>query len=93
MATKKMIGLKNSNLFLVGAGHDTNGLQTVKLSFARGRGFSIQTNGNLKETHRFIGSTPIGKLSALELATVEKEAVKYIQQFGTPTQKKKLKTY
>jgi hypothetical protein len=33
-------------------GRDTNGNRTLRISPARGRGFSIQTLGNLPETHR-----------------------------------------
>jgi hypothetical protein len=46
------IALQNSNLYLIGFGRDTNGNKIVKLSFPNTRGFSIQTLGNLKETHR-----------------------------------------
>ncbi len=31
---------------------DTNGNKIVRLTFSNARGFSIQTNGNLPETHR-----------------------------------------
>jgi len=49
---KKEISLPNSNLYLKGFGLDINGNMTVKLTFPNARGFSIQTNGTLRETHR-----------------------------------------
>jgi len=86
------IALQNSNLYLIGFGRDTNGNKIVKLSFPNTRGFSIQTLGNLKETHR-ITTKKIDSLTVKDLKNIEKESVSYIKKFGSTAQKSKLKTY
>lgn len=89
---KKDISLPNSNLYLKGFGYDTNGNRIVKLTFPNATGFSIQTNGNLPQTHR-LTSAKIEKLTAAQLQAIEKEVVAYIKSFGSPMKKKKLRTY
>ncbi len=49
---------------------DTNGNKTVKITKAGYRGFSIQTNGNLPETHR----TGIPNIEEIQ---------HYVRQYGT----------
>jgi hypothetical protein len=85
---KKDIALNNSNLYLKGAGNDTNGNLTVKLTFPNQRGFSIQTNGNLPATHGiFMYGKNIKDLTAPELEIIELESIAYIQKFGSKKQK------
>jgi len=53
---------------------DKNGNKVVRLTFTGARGFSIQTNGNLPETHR------TGKPNLQEIRA-------YVLQYGTHYQK------
>jgi hypothetical protein len=80
----------NSNLIFKGISRDTNGNKTVKLSFVNKSAFSIQTLGSLPKTHKLNKSDD---LTQTQLNAIEKEVVAYIQNFGTITQKKGLKTY
>jgi hypothetical protein len=92
----KDISLQNSNLYLTGFGLDSNGNRVVKLSFPNARGFSIQTNGVLKETHSIgkgLSKKGIQGLTDKQLKDIEKECVNYIKLYGSDLQKKKLKTY
>jgi len=92
----KDISLPNSNLYLTGFGLDTNGNSVVKLTFPNARGFSIQTNGVLKETHSIgkgLSKKGIQGLSHKQLKDIGKECVNYIKSYGSILQKKKLKTY
>jgi len=54
---------------------DVNGNTIVKLQFTGCRGWSIQTNGNLPETHR------TGRPDVIEIR-------RYIMQYGTLRQKR-----
>ena len=56
---------------------DVNGNKTVLVKVEDHRAFSIQTNGNLPETHRL----GLG-------ADIEKEVISYVSKFGTDHQKK-----
>lgn len=56
-----------------------NGLKYVSVKIGDSRAFTIQTNGNLKETHRL----GLG-------ADIEKEVREYVQQHGTDHQKQLL---
>ena len=93
---KKDVSLPNSNLYLTGFGQDSNGNFIVKLSFPNARGFSIQTNGVLKETHYIGHRLPkkgIEGLSESQLKDIDKECVNYIKKHGSDLQKKKLRIY
>ncbi len=95
MATSKSIPFFNCNLYLKGFGIDTNGNSVVRLSFPNNGGFSIQTNGVLRET-QYIGDRKGKKLNTItveELRTIEKEVVNYVKKYGSALQKKRLKTY
>ncbi len=94
----KTISLPNSNLDIIGAGLDTNGNRVIKLSFPNSNGFSIRTNGTLKNTHRALSGlktiTEIEKsVTKSQLSEIEKEVVAYIRLYGSDMQKKKLRTY
>ena len=92
----KDVSLPNSNLYLTGFGLDTNGNSVVKLTFPNARGFSIQTNGVLRETNYISNRLPkkgIEGLTDKQLKDIEKECVAYIKAYGSALQKKKLKTY
>lgn len=96
MKSKEDVALPNSNLYLKGFRLDVNGNMTVKLTYPNQRGFSIQTNGVLKETHYHssrLGKKGIQGLTAKELKDIEKECVEYIKKYGSDLQKKKLRTY
>lgn len=90
----KSVSLPKSNLHLTGFGRDTNGNKVIKLSFPQGRGFSIQTLGNMPKTHSMAtAKTKVSDLSGLQMKTIGSEAVKYIKKFGSDMQKKKLRVY
>ena len=60
-------------------GRDRNGNRICRVKPAEGRGFTIQTNGNLIRTHRDgIGPWTQGEVSA------------YVRAYGTKTQREKL---
>jgi len=56
---------------------DVNGNRIVVISVPRSRGFSIQTNGNLPNTHNSLGID-------------EAEVVDYVMKYGTHRQKEVL---
>lgn len=92
------IALPKSNLYLEGSGLDTNGNKVVKIGISSlKRAFSIQTNGNLPKTGSILRGLKtkkdMEKVSASDLAIISKEVVAYIKEFGTDTQKSKLRTY
>ena len=92
----KDISLPKSNLYLTGFGSDVNGNRVVRLTFPNARGFSIQTNGVLRETNYIsdrLGKKGIQGLTDKQLKDIEKECVGYIKSYGSDLQKKKLKTY
>ena len=97
MAKDISVSLPNSNLYLVSSGLDTNGNKVVKLSFPNERVFSIQTGGGLPKTGSILRGlkTPTDMLtvSKSDLAVIERECVAYIKAYGSPLQKKKLRTY
>lgn len=94
MKKGKEISFEKSNLYLVGKGHDTNGNAVVKVKYPNSGTFSIQTLGNLPKTKSILnGVSNLAELTAEDLERMEKEIVSYIESFGTPTQKKGLKTY
>lgn len=88
------IEFMNSNLYLVGKGHDQNGNYVVKVKFPNSTAFSIQTNGVLPKTHYNLKSVnKISELSDEQKSQIEKEVVEYISEYGSSTQKNKLKVY
>ena len=69
-------------------GVDANGNHIVKIIPTSGkeRGFSIQTNGKLKQTNRFFrGTNEISDPQEIEIAKIE--IAHYVNQFGSPRQK------
>jgi len=93
----KYISFQNSNLYLLGAGTDTNGNKVIKLQIGANKPFSIQTNGNLTKTHDLVrGKKSIKdfeKLTLSELEQIEKEAVSYLKKHGSVSQKTKIKSF
>lgn len=63
---------------------DLNGNKIVSLKFSNGTGFSIQTNGNLPQTHKLHP----GKISPTDVTEfVEPEVKEYVRKYGTSRQK------
>ena len=93
----KEVSLPKTNLLLVGSGQDVNGNKVVKLQFPNSRSFSIQTGGNLPKTGSILRGLKTAKdmesVESSDLATISKEVVSYIKEYGSDTQKKKLKVY
>lgn len=88
------IEFQRSNLRIIGTGIDTNGNRVVKVSIANQRPFSIQTNGNLPNTHRLLrGYDKNTNLYEGEIESMENEIVDYVENYGSPNQKKSLKIY
>lgn len=92
------IQLPKTNLYLEGSGQDANGNKVVKLSIvSMPRAFSIQTNGNLPKTGSILRGLKtkkdMEKVSKSDLSIISKEVVAYIKDYGTSTQKAKLRTY
>lgn len=92
---KKDRKFKGTNLHLKGFDRDRNGNSIIKLSYPNGRGFSIQTGGNMPKTHRMkAGVDNIHKdITANEMRSIKSEAVKYIKNYGTSRQKSGLRVY
>ena len=82
----KTIELPDVKFSLVGFGKDSNGNTVVKLKNGLGKGFSIQTNGNLPKTHDMRG-TKAKSLSKSDLETLAKEVKSYIDAHGTKSMK------
>lgn len=57
-------------------GHDRNGNRVLRVTVAGARGFSIQTSGNLPQTHR----DGVGPWS-------EGEVCEYVKRYGTKRQR------
>lgn len=88
------VELPNSNLYLVGKGRDVNGNRVVKIKYPNSRVFSIQSLGNLPNTHRILsGVDKASEVTDKELALIEKEVSGYIKEFGSKKQKEGLRTY
>lgn len=80
MHEAKSIPLPNVKFELVGFGKDTNGNSIAKFKSGKGKGFSIQTNGNLPATHSIKMSGKKAKqLDEKELATIADETKLYIE--------------
>jgi hypothetical protein len=87
-----------SNIFLKGAGYDTNGNMRIVVGLPNDRGISIQTNGNLPKTDSIFSSNggryvKLHKLTDEEIKTIGKEVTQYIQKYGTGNTKKNLSVY
>lgn len=92
----KFVDLPKTNLMLLGFGMDANGNRIVKLGYPNKRGFSIQTNGALKNTDYISDRVPKKRIEALtqaQLKQIKDECVDYIQKYGSKLQKKTLKVY
>jgi len=89
------IAFQNCNLYLKGKGRDINGNSIIKLGWASGRGFSIQTNQRgLMETQKILRDVNrISQIKVGDLAKIEKQVCNYIKNYGSKLQKKKLRTY
>jgi hypothetical protein len=80
----KAIPLPDVKFELVGFGKDTNGNSIAKFKSGKGKGFSIQTNGNLPATHSIkISGKKAKELNTKELATIADETKLYIEANGT----------
>ena len=91
---KKQVPFNNTNLNITSKGHDKNGNYCIGLRFNNNAlSFSIQTNGNLRNTENLIKGKDLSKLTEQDLLIIENEVVNYIKKHGSPKQKKSLKTY
>lgn len=81
----------HSNLYIKGWGKDTNGNQRIIVGLPNDKGVSIQTNGNLPETHSIIRGAK--KLTDDELSIIGQEITDYVSQYGSASLKSKLKIY
>ena len=90
-AVKMNIEQPYSNLYIKGWGMDANGNKTIIVGFPNDRGFPIQTNGTLPNTHNII-SKAHKELSSDELAAVGKEITAYVSAHGSANQKSRLRT-
>lgn len=86
--------LPGTNLMFMGFKMDTNGNKTIRLKKDGGRVFSIQTNGNLPNTHRIAGSVmdlssvkQMQELSSDDLGKISKEVKAYVSEHGSSRQK------
>ena len=80
---KQPIAFESSNLYFNGYAMDINGNKVVRVSFPTGRAFSIQTLGTLPKTYK----------AHATIGFDEAEINSYVKEFGSPSQKKKLKIY
>ena len=85
----------NSNLYMVGAGMDTNGNLVVSIQFPNSRAFTIQTAGTLKTTHKELRGIKNydSEIDDSTKKKIEKEIVDYVENYGSKDQKSKLKKY
>lgn len=91
---KASVELPGTNLWLSGFGIDTNGNSVVKVGFPNDRAFSIQTNGNLPETHNIgRGIDKLDELRSGDLKIIAHEVYDYVSEYGSTKQKSKLKKY
>ena len=86
------IPLPNCNLYVKGWGKDKNGNSRIIVGLPNDKGYSIQTNGVLPNTHSIIRMA--GKsLGDAELLQISSEVIPYIKQSGPATVKARLKTW
>ena len=71
-------------------GKDRNGNTVVKVRKIHQRAFSIQTNNNLPNTHRFAVAMGLkfDELEPIEIFLIRDEIHNYIFHHGTPNQKR-----
>lgn len=72
---------------------DVNGNKILKIEssdFYKGRGFSIQTNGNLPFIHEITQDTKVKSLSGDVIQKMKQEIYEYIKEYGTTSQKLKV---
>lgn len=73
---------------------DTNGNKCIKIEsadFNSGRGFSIQTNGNLPFIHKnFSIETKMKQVEKINFVVAECEIMDYIKEYGTHKQQMKV---
>lgn len=82
-----------SNLFIKGWGNDTNGNLRIIVGFPNDKGFPIQTNGNLPETHYILNRKTDKDFTDDELKTIGKEITNYTAKYGGAVTKNKLSIY
>jgi hypothetical protein len=85
----KPIPVMGTKLSITGFGIDTNGNSVIRVKPSgrrRGRGFSIQTNGNLPNIHRNIGTLRSGPVPKFITKEMSKEIMSYVGKYGTPRQ-------
>ena len=92
--TKYNVETSVSNLYLKGVGNDKNGNWRIVVGFPNDRGFSIQTNGVLKNTNNITRKNEkLDKLSDNELKIIGKEVTDYVKKYGSSNVKNRLKIY
>lgn len=88
------IECENSNLYIIGSGHDTNGNHVIKVKYPNSSAFSIQTGGGgLSEANSLRGKNAVKEASPEKIDAIEKELVSYIEQYGSKKQKQGLHVY
>jgi hypothetical protein len=88
------IELPNCNLYIKKLGMDVNGNRIITVGFPNDKGFSIQTNGTLKKTHRIIsGLKNIKEIPASDIEIIGNEVYDYVSKVGSKNQKSRLKLY
>ncbi len=90
---KKETPFTNSNLYMVGAGMDTNGNHVVSIKFPNSSAFTIQTAGNLNTAHGALRGVKDyeSEIDDSIKKKIEKEIVDYVKDYGSKAQKSKLK--
>ena len=85
----------NSNLYMNGAGMDTNGNHVVSIKFPNSSAFTIQTAGNLTTAHKELRGVKDyeNEVDASDKKKIEKEIVDYVKDYGSKAQQSKLKKY
>lgn len=90
---KKETPFSNSNLYMVGAGMDTNGNHVVSIKFPNSSAFTIQTAGNLNTAHKELRGVKDyeTEIDDSTKKKIEKEIVEYVKDYGSKAQQSKLK--
>ncbi len=84
----KPIPVMNTNLVITGFGMDTNGNSVVRLrNRGGGRGFSIQTNGNLPSIQRNIRTLRSGPTPKFITKEMAMDIQNYVRRYGTDRQR------
>ena len=92
---KKVTPFSNSNLYMAGAGMDTNGNHVVSIKFPNSSAFTIQTAGNLNTAHDALRGVKDyeTEIDDSDKKKIEKEIIDYVEEYGSKAQKSKLKKY